>query len=487
MHRRHSLSGRLAALLLTLLFVLVHAYAAEAAASFSDVSADAWYAEAVQYVWEQGWMTGTDAAAFSPDLVMTRGMLVTVLYRAAGSPALEDENLGYPFTDVPGSAWYADGVYWARLTGIADGYGNNLFGPDDPVTREQLVTLRWRWSGQPDTADGSQFDDEGDISSWAADAVDWASASGLVSGKPGNRFDPGGQATRAEAAVLLTRWHTLQSEEETPDDSLPDDSESSETEEQPEVSTDTESPDSDDSDDRDDTEQTASDSLLNRYDSSAFTLENGYLIYQSDTPCYIGVDVSSHQGEIDWERVADAGIDFAMIRVGYRGYTVGRIQMDSYFESNIRQALAAGLEVGVYFFSQATNLEEAQEEALQTLAWIEDYPITYPVVFDWERISSASSRTSDTPDVMVTACAMAFCETIESAGYTAMIYGNPSMVGSELDLSQLSEYAFWLAHYTSGWQPTSFAYHYDMWQYTSYGSVDGISTRVDLNLCLTDW
>lgn len=101
MHRRHSLSGRLAALLLTLLFVLVHAYVAEAAASFSDVSADAWYAEAVQYVWEQGWMTGTDAAAFSPDLVMTRGMLVTVLYRAAGSPALEDENLGYPFTDVP--------------------------------------------------------------------------------------------------------------------------------------------------------------------------------------------------------------------------------------------------------------------------------------------------------------------------------------------------------------------------------------------------
>ena len=136
MHRRRSLSGRLAALLLTLLFVLVPAYAAEAAASFSDVSADAWYAEAVQYVWEQGWMTGTDAAAFSPDLVMTRGMLVTVLYRAAGSPALEDENLGYPFTDVPGSAWYADGVYWARLTGIADGYGNNLFGPDDPVTRE---------------------------------------------------------------------------------------------------------------------------------------------------------------------------------------------------------------------------------------------------------------------------------------------------------------------------------------------------------------
>lgn len=161
MHRRRSLSGRLAALLLTLLFVLVLAYAAEAAASFSDVSADAWYAEAVQYVWEQGWMTGTDAAAFSPDLVMTRGMLVTVLYRAAGSPALEDENLGYPFTDVPGSAWYADGVYWARLTGIADGYGNNLFGPDDPVTREQLVTLLWRWSGQPDTADGSQFDDEG--------------------------------------------------------------------------------------------------------------------------------------------------------------------------------------------------------------------------------------------------------------------------------------------------------------------------------------
>ena len=211
------------------------------------------------------------------------------------------------------------------------------------------------------------------------------------------------------------------------------------------------------------------------------------MTYQGGTPSYVGVDVSTYQRTIDWPRVAAAGVDFAMIRVGYRGYTAGGIYMDNYWKRNITGALDAGLDVGVYFFSQATTPEEARQEALQTLEWIRGYNITYPIVFDWERITDSDSRTRNTSRQTVTDCAKAFCQTIEAAGYTAMTYGSPSATTSDIDLSQLTEYPFWLAHYTSGWQPTGYKKHFHMWQYTSSGYVDGISGRVDLNLCLTDW
>lgn len=201
----------------------------------------------------------------------------------------------------------------------------------------------------------------------------------------------------------------------------------------------------------------------------------------------VGVDVSSHQGLIDWEQVADAGVDFAMIRVGYRGYTEGNIYKDSYFTYNINRALEEGLEVGIYFYSQAVTVEEALEEARQTLEWIEGYDVTYPVVFDWERVSTDSSRTRTTTSSVITACAQVFCQEIAQAGYLPMTYGSPSKIGVDLDLTQLLDYPFWLAHYTTGWKPSSYRYQYHMWQYTSNGSVAGIDGRVDLNLCLADW
>lgn len=111
---------------------------------FTDIPADAWYADEVQYCYENGIFAGTSDTAFSPDTTLSRSMLATIFYRMAGSPSLEDENLGYPFSDVPGDSWYADGVYWARMEGVVGGYGNNAFGPDDPVTREQAVTILWR-------------------------------------------------------------------------------------------------------------------------------------------------------------------------------------------------------------------------------------------------------------------------------------------------------------------------------------------------------
>ena len=197
--------------------------------------------------------------------------------------------------------------------------------------------------------------------------------------------------------------------------------------------------------------------------------------------------MSSHQNTIDWQQVADAGVEFVMIRVGYRGYTAGSIFRDLYFQRNIEGALDAGLDVGIYFFSQAVNVQEAQEEAYQVLSMIDGYDITYPVAFDWERIDTSSSRTRGVSAETVTACARAYCEIIEDAGYTTVVYGSPSKLGVDIDLDVLEDYPLWLANYTTDWAPTSWPYHYDMWQYTSSGSVPGIEGRVDLNICLTDW
>ena len=211
---------RMAAFLTALILCLglsVTAFAAEAGTGFSDVDTGAWYAEAAVYCRDNGLMAGTSGTTFSPNDILTRAMLVTTLYRAAGNPSLEEENLGYPFSDVPGDSWYADGVYWARLNGVVSGYSDSAFGPNDPLTREQLATVLWRYAGSPAVGGGASFADESDIASWAASAVDWAQEGGYVSGVGGNRFDPDGTATRAQVAVILMRYDQAQTEEPSPE------------------------------------------------------------------------------------------------------------------------------------------------------------------------------------------------------------------------------------------------------------------------------
>ena len=204
---------RFGALLLALILTLslsVTAYAAVEDTGFSDVAADAWYADAVTYVRDNGLMSGTSDTTFTPGGTMTRGMLVTTLYRMAGSPSLENEDLGYPFADVPGDAWYADGVYWARLAGVVGGYSEDQFGPDDPVTREQIAAILWRYAGSPAAESGTDFADEGSISAYAAQAVDWARTNGIVNGVEGNRFLPQSSATRAQVATILRNYLTME-------------------------------------------------------------------------------------------------------------------------------------------------------------------------------------------------------------------------------------------------------------------------------------
>lgn len=184
--------------------VSVAAFAAVEDTGFADVAADSWYADAAAYCRDSGLMSGTGGTTFSPDAAMTRAMLATVLYRLAGSPAVTGTDA---FADTADGAWYADAVLWASQNGVISGYGGGRFGTEDPVTREQLATILWRCSGTPAAEAGENFADESAISTWAAAAVRWAGNSGYIHGVDGGRFDPAGQATRAQVAAILMRYH----------------------------------------------------------------------------------------------------------------------------------------------------------------------------------------------------------------------------------------------------------------------------------------
>ena len=217
----------------------------------------------------------------------------------------------------------------------------------------------------------------------------------------------------------------------------------------------------------------------NEYDREAFSEENGFVVYNGEETAVRGIDVSAHQQEIDWAAVAADGVEYAMLRVGYRGYTEGDTFLDERFYDNVAGARDNGIAVGVYFFSQAISVEEAREEADIVLRAIEGLDITYPVVFDWEDVHQADARTSQVDQQTLTDCAAAFCEMVEEAGYTAGIYFNQLFGYQRFILPDLDQYVFWLAEYDSA---PDFLYDFQMWQYTNSGQVSGIEGGVDLNL-----
>lgn len=218
----------------------------------------------------------------------------------------------------------------------------------------------------------------------------------------------------------------------------------------------------------------------NQYTSEGFyEINNIRYYYHSGYEGLPGIDVSSYQQDVDWEAVKKAGIEFAMIRVGYRGWTTGELDLDECFESHMEGALAAGLDVGVYFFSQALNVEEAIEEAQYTLEKIKDYNITYPVVFDWEEVTVETARTNEMDMRQLTSCAEAFCRTVEEAGYRGGVYFNQAYGYEQLNLYSLQDYVLWLAEYADH---PSFLYDFQLWQYTNEGTVPGIDGNVDLNI-----
>ena len=216
-------------------------------------------------------------------------------------------------------------------------------------------------------------------------------------------------------------------------------------------------------------------------------LEDGEVQYMQDgqVVSHKGIDVSKHQGNIDWTKVAADGVEFAFIRVGPRGYgTEGKLVEDEYFEQNVKGALQAGIKVGVYFYSQAITDEELLEEANLVLEKVKPYNIELPIVFDVEKVSGGKGRANELSVEERTRLTALFCQTIQDAGYKPMIYHNMEMGTLMLDLGQLEQYDKWFAYYNDD---LYYPYAYKVWQYSEKGAVDGINEEVDLNIWFGDF
>ena len=192
----------------------------------------------------------------------------------------------------------------------------------------------------------------------------------------------------------------------------------------------------------------------------------------------LGIDVSKWQKEIDWDKVKNEGVDFAIIRCGYRGSVTGSLVEDPYFEQNIKGARAAGIKVGVYFFTQAVNEVEAVEEASMVISLVRDYELQYPVFIDTE--GAGGNGRADSLNVEErTAVCEAFCTTVKNAGLEAGVYASRNWYNNKLIANTLESYAIWLAEYRS---VPLYQGYYQMWQYTSKGKINGINGNVDLNV-----
>lgn len=222
---------------------------------------------------------------------------------------------------------------------------------------------------------------------------------------------------------------------------------------------------------------------LNDYDVANLNkLDTGEFQYLTDghVTSHKGIDVSTYQKKIDWNLVAQDGVEFAIIRVGIRGWgSEGTMKEDAQFKANIEGAIAAGVKVGVYFFTQAITEAEVDEEVQFVLDSIAPYKIDCPVVLDVEKVSDDRARMNKLTPEERTALALRFCEAIENAGYKPMLYHNTEMSALMIDIAAFEKYDKWYASYSD---KMFYPYAYKIWQYSDKGRVNGISTDVDMNI-----
>jgi len=222
------------------------------------------------------------------------------------------------------------------------------------------------------------------------------------------------------------------------------------------------------------------------YDFTKLVCQSNIMKYYEDGKqiSYVGADISKYQDYVDFVKLKKAGVDYVMLRVGARGYSSGQIVIDEYFSDNIKRASDAGLEVGLYFYSQAVTEEEAIEEAEIVLENIQDYDITWPIAFCMEYMDNDTARVEALSKTEKTAIARAFLEKIREAGYLPMIYGDKEWLIKRIDMSKLTAYDIWLSQETD---IPDYPYKFSMWQYTTSVTINGIAGPASLNISFIDY
>ena len=463
-------------LLCTLLCVL------PAHAAYSDVPEWEWYQPYVTELSAQGVISGYEDGTFRPDGTVTWGEALKLILLAAGQDS-------QPATDVHWAGGYLNlALQWGILP----------VGPhydlDAPITRQQVAQIAARALGLRAVMAHNPFADCSDPEVLAL------CEAGIVEGMEVNGqmcFVGEGKLLRSQISAIIFRIHQWVGREEAPDHDP--------TEEEPPVEepilpelpetggllgpgSSVQLPEPEEPGPQPPKQITYNSYTVDvledvpvfAYDPNSFSLQNGRMTCADPSLRLVhGIDVSSHQGLIDWKKVAGDGVEFTILRAAYRGYTAGSLNQDSTFDYNAQQAAQNGLQVGAYIFSQAITVEEAVQEADFLLEILAGKPIDGPVVFDWEVIGTKDARTYGLDTDTLCAAANAFCRRIEQAGYSPMIYFNSYAGYVKYDLSRILEYPFWFAQYKE--QP-DFYYNFQMWQYTSSGKVNGIDGNVDLDV-----
>lgn len=224
----------------------------------------------------------------------------------------------------------------------------------------------------------------------------------------------------------------------------------------------------------------------NTYDYEGLVFNDPIMKYfkESQKASYMGVDVSKYQTIVDYNKLKKAGVEFVMVRLGARGYGSGKLVLDDYFKDNMNGAIGSGLEVGVYFFSQAVTEEEAVEEANMVIENLKEFTVNYPVAFDMEIVADDTQRIALLNKEQRTKIATAFLDKIKEAGYKPMLYGDKEWLLAKVDLALLEQYDIWLSQESD---VPDFPYRFAMWQYSTQGSIDGIAGKADLNISFIDY
>jgi len=224
----------------------------------------------------------------------------------------------------------------------------------------------------------------------------------------------------------------------------------------------------------------------NDYDlENSLVNENGLLSYKDNKREAIrGVDLSKYNGDVDFGKLKDNGIRFAMLRLGSRGYGTGKITLDEKFVEYAQNAQVAGIQIGAYFYSQAVNETEAVEEANYIVGAVSGFGVKYPIAIDIEKVEGDEARTDKLTTEERTAVVKMFCDAVKGYGYKPVIYATTDMLVTGLDLKELADYDVWLADYDI---PTDYPYRFSMWQYNKKGRIDGITGDIDLDLSFIDY